>query len=62
MLGSLPVQGRIGVQDKAIPKKEGEGKKREKKCIVNIAEIQWLRHVTDQKISSWGKDGEIASI
>lgn len=31
MLGSLPVQGRIGVQDKATLKKEGEGKKREKK-------------------------------
>lgn len=54
MLESLPVQERIRVQDKAISKKEGEGKK-EKICVVNTAEIQWLRHVKDQKISSRGK-------
>lgn len=56
MLESLTVQEKIRVQDKTISKKE------EKNCIVNTADIQWLRHVTDQKISSWGKDGEISSI
>lgn len=61
MLESLSVQERIRVQDKAISKNEGEVKK-EKNCLVNTTGIQWLRHVTDQKISSWGKDGEIASI
>lgn len=61
MLESLTVQVRIRVQDKAISKKEGEEKEK-KKYVVNTADIQWLRHVADQKISSWGKDGEIASI
>lgn len=58
MLESVTVQERIRVP---CQKKEGEGKKA-KICVVSTAEIQWLRHVTDQKVSSWGKDGEIAFI
>lgn len=42
------------MQDNAISKKEGKEKK-EKNCVVYTEEIQWLRHVTDQKISSRGK-------